>query len=225
MNIDELKTIWSFIDKGNMVDAISFCEQKLKSLPNNEFSKIIGNDGLLANCLIFAHVLEDAYDSASSFFGSEKRLPIFDAQTYLRKEIAPISNQLETIFCQLNGFTVNTNSWYVEITAFSSFESKSDLEWLAEPEYAHQNDIVVKGYEEIQSVFQSYLDNKWFSDPIRREARDTSTWLVLLRYQDMIRQAFEIGLNHQFSWTKVHTLAAAYDFDAIYDTVTTHNYS
>ena len=74
----------------------------------------------------------------------------------------------------MNGFSINYDVWFVDFFGFDFIGKMDDLDWLADydDENASVNWFQIKGFEDIQKIYQIHHENKMYRFNIHEEAAD-----------------------------------------------------
>lgn len=194
MNFEITVKINELIHADNLDKAIQLAEDELNGLPKTDFHKIIGRDLLSLTNDLNAYV--------NSFYNSA----------------ADDIDHVGAIYCEMNGFTINYDLWFIDLFAFKTFQGLDDIYWLAEWDFDNGNSMTISGLEDIQEVFQDYMENEKWKDDELKKAFEVCEILIILRLQQLFRQAAIEGKSKNYSWAKTPILVTAHDCDLIYNT-------
>lgn len=171
-------------------EAISAAENKLRLHSTTEFNKILGRNLLnLANDL--ADYINEFYTRINF------RMPV------------------KAIYCEMNGFTINTDCWFLTLFAFDKFGGTEDYDWLADWKIENycEEGFVIQGYEDVQSVYENYLTTEKWKDQIQCDANEICALLVILRVQELLKATLKAGQQKGQHWTSITVLVTAHDYD------------
>ena len=128
MDFELTKKLSELVKADQLAEAITFAEEKLRQQKQTDFNKIIGNDLL------------------------ELRDPLAD---YLNAFYKSVKGRIKVkaMYCEMNGFTINPDQWFLDSFAFDKFGGTDDFDWLAEwePENSTPDIFVISGYEALQT--------------------------------------------------------------------------
>jgi len=118
----------------------------------------------------------------------------------------------------MNGFTINCDLWFLDLFAFDKVGGTDDTDWLADWEEGNStiNSFPLTGYEELQATYQVYMDNEKYKESKIQAASDVAELLIVLRLQELVREAVEAAKSNSLSWATIPVFASAHDY---YDTV------
>jgi hypothetical protein len=112
---------------------------------------------------------------------------------------------LAAIYCEMNGFTINTGRWFFDAFGFTEDGGREDLDWLSEFSSSSDQDQVITGLEPLQTVFaESMIDREGGFE----RARILCEALVMTKFQKSLLEARPL-MKHR----DVPLLAAAHDYD------------
>jgi len=198
MNIEFATKINDLIQANQLDAAIDISEKELRQLPKTEFYKLIGWDQ--------TSDAEALADQVNIFYNAA----------------AENIKTVGALYCEMNGFTINYDMWYVEFFAFTKFQGLDDLDWLADFDYNNLDlGVAFTGIEEILAVFKDYMENERWNDSVQKSSFEIAEILVILRVQQLFREAAKIARSKKQSWINIPFLMTAHDYDLIYN-VTGH---
>jgi len=112
----------------------------------------------------------------------------------------------------MNGFTINYDRWLIDLFSFERFETE-DWDWLSDFYDMTANSMTIKGFEELQMVFQDVHENDRFSESNIDKAYEVCELLVILRLQELFRETYK---DTKSEWTKIPMFVTAHDYEMIY---------
>jgi len=206
--IDELNELLKI---GKIEQAIEITESKLRLQKNSGFHKILGRD-LLDMTQELSESLEKFHKSANKYFKSENMKVNGD-------------KELKSIYCEMNGFTINCDLWFVDFFAFPFYNGMDDLDWTADFEFDSSDEItIIKGYEDLQRVYSEtkeedddYMEIERSFDKSLEEAYFLCEQLIILRLQQLFRNAYFESKKMNFEWTRIPVLVTAHDSNLIFN--------
>lgn len=193
MNIDLATTVNELIQADDLDKAIQISEDELKKLSTTDFHKLIGWD--------LTPIADSFCDRINLFYNTAV------------KDI----KKVEALYCEMNGFTINYDMWYVDFFAYTKFQGHEDYDWLADSDYDNYDlSTAFTGIEEILAVFKDYMENEKWDDELQEKSFEIVEIIVVLRLQQLFRQANVIAKTKNYPWTKIPFLVTAHDYDLIY---------
>lgn len=177
MNVYEFENnIISKLVKNEEIDeAIKLTEQELLKIPKNDFHKVIGRN------------LLDLVNNTNEFLN-----------TVYQKSVEEI-NDVKLIYCEINGFTINPDLWFVTGLSFSFYNELTDTDRLADHDSFLGMDLVINGYEDLQKTYEDYVKNeKWDLE----ESADLCAIIITLRIFELFSKTHEVFINKS-EWTKI----------------------
>ena len=191
MNVYEFEnSISELIKAGEIDEAIVLTEAELNKIPKNDFHKIIGRN------------LLNLTDDTDEFLNA-----------VYQKSIEEISN-VESIYCEMNGFTINPDLWFVTGMSFTFCNDLDDTDWLADYDFFFEMALVIKGYEDLQKTYRDYVKNeKWDLE----DSADLCAIIITLRLLELFRETFKI-FKDKSDWTKIPVFVTSHDSELIYKT-------
>ena len=192
MNFDLAEELNKFLINNELDKAINLAERELSALPKTDFHKVIGRD-LKSLSKGLVGYIDNFYKSAQT-------------------EI-----DVKAMYSEMNGFTINYDLWFIDLFAFSQCEGLDDLDWLADYEVSSENSLVIKGFEDLQAVYQDYMENEKWSNHELEAACEICELLIILRLQELFKEAKKQAIVQNASWTNTPLLVTAHDYDLIYE--------
>lgn len=126
----------------------------------------------------------------------------FDA--FFRKEGARFS--IKAAYTETNGFDINTDLWYFDVFAYSSYQGVEDFDWISDWQSEYCQPMPITGFESLQKVFASDA----FADDRFSDACDLAGFIFTLRFQELIQRAAQ-----EMQLLSFPLLASAHDSDFI----------
>lgn len=172
--------------------AIEVAEKKLSELPTTEFHKIIGRN--------LKPLVENLINYINDFYSqSEKQF------------------EVKAIYSEMNGFTINYDLWFIDLFAYTKLGTLDDLDWLSEFEYSSSNSMIISGFEDLQAVYEEYMENEKWKDKALEKACEICELLIILRLQKLFKEAKIIATQRNLNWKDTTLFATAHDYDMIYE--------
>jgi hypothetical protein len=172
-------------------EAITLVETELDKMPKNDFHKIIGRNLL--------NLTNDTNE--------------FLTQVY-KKSTEELS-EVKSIYCEMNGFTINPDLWFVTGMSFSFCNDLNDTDWLADYEYFFEMALVISGYEDLQKTYNDYVKNeKWDLE----DSADLCAIIISLRLLELFKKTYDI-FKDKSEWTKIPIFVNSHDSEIIYKTI------
>jgi hypothetical protein len=194
MDFELTEKLGELLMQDKVDEAISTAEAKLRQHTKTDFNKILGRD-LLNLRDDFADYIDEFYTKVNS------RITV------------------KAIYCEMNGFTINPDLWFVDLFAFDNFGGTEDFDWLAdwEQENCSKQSFIISGYEDIQSVYESYMEKESWKNEVESTGHGICELLVVLRLQELMKATFKLGRQKGQRWTTVPVLVTAHDYyDMVY---------
>ncbi|WFO17110.1 hypothetical protein M601_005075 [Cellulophaga baltica 4] len=137
MNFDLEDKLNEFVKRNDWDSAIKIAESELSKIPQTDFHQLIGMN--LLN-------METQLSKFISKFHSITKV----------KYALNFTKKLKSFYCEMNGFTINYDRWFIDLFSFSEI-GQEDYEWLADFEYHTQKDLTLEGFEKIQKGLRGRL--------------------------------------------------------------------
>lgn len=112
----------------------------------------------------------------------------------------------------MNGFTINYDRWFIDLFSFENY-SLADWEWLSEFYDSSANDLTITGFEDIQKVFEDIHENNKFEEPTIYKAYEVCELLVILRLQELFREAYK---TRNGGGNNIPMFVTAHDYELIF---------
>jgi len=138
MNFDLENKLNEYVKQNDLDSAIKIAELELSKIPQTDFHQLIGVN--LLN-------MESELSRFISKFYSTVKL----------KYALNFTKKLNAFYCEMNGFTINYDRWFIDLFSFSEI-GQEDYEWLADFEYHTGQDLTLKGFENLQKVYQEKIN-------------------------------------------------------------------
>src|ERR1700741_1813363 len=113
---------------GNVSSLIEYCENELKNFPPTKYHEILDKN--------LYHLIDPLILWVDKF---HKRVS---------EDI-----DIEAMYCEMNGFTINPDLWFIDLFAFDTYEGNEDLDWLADWQDGHStlaDSFTITGLEKLQ---------------------------------------------------------------------------
>ena len=193
--------------------AIQVAEQELKQLANSSFHAVLGRNILHLTPDLLTYI-DDFYGEATKYFQYNKKGFI---GSLFNKTSKPIRT-LKTMYCEMNGFTINYDRWYIDLFAYTIAGDYDDLDWLSDFQYSSNDSLTIVGFEDLQATYQDYMENEKWKDNHLQSCSDICEFLIIHRLQELFRNAFEAAQTSNLSWPNTPIYVTAHDYDLIYRT-------
>lgn len=117
-------------------------------------------------------------------------------------------DKIQATYTEMNGFDINPELWWCSPFAYQQYGGHEDYDWLSNWQSDDYDYLTITGLESLQDVYASDASgNSDFSD-----ARDVTSLLVVIKFQDLIRKSAQHMEELRFP-----LLATAHDYDFIYE--------
>lgn len=189
MNLEEKVQQW--ISSDQLEIAIETLENALRSKPATGFHLIIGSN--------FIPLKEGLFDFLEQFY------------RFAKKEIS-----VKAIYAEMNGFSINTDLWFIQLFGFSECGDTTDTDWLADYEFHKDMILPIIGLEKLQAAFRDYLDHERWNEPGMEDTRELCEWLIILRLQQAFREMKKLAREKKAKWAGVPVFVTAHDYELIY---------
>lgn len=207
-------------DKGIIDEPIKRVEDALSKLPENTFQRLIGTD-------LFQKHIEELAERLESFYHYSNeviRTGILENRSLdvvlLRM---PKNDSLQTIYCEMDmSFSDDETFWSFEPSGYTFFDgfgnSIASQLWLSDYETA-SGQFFINDEKGLLNMFHTYYKEKWYKDELLKRSHDLAHLLLLLRYQQMFKEAKLYARDKEHKWLEVHVLSTLHDYDWFYDTI------
>lgn len=190
-NLEE--KLQELIQKDKIEEAIQIAEDELSKYDKTEFPQIIGKDLLHQ---------------------------IAELENYLETFISKLENRisLKSVYGEMNGFSINYDLWFVDFFGFELIGEMDDLDWLADWEdgNASMNPFLIRGFEEIQKIYQTHHEKEMYKYDEHEEAADTCDYVVILRLHQLFKATIKKGKSENKRWANIPILVTGHDYELIY---------
>jgi len=198
MNFDLEDKLNEYVKRNDLDSAIQIAESELGKISETEFHQLIG-----MNLLHLESVLSEFI---SKFYSNVKLKYTFS-----------FKKMLKAFYCEMNGFTINYDRWFIDLFSFSEI-GKEDYEWLADFEHHTNKDLTITGFEKIQKVYEDVYKNQKHDIPEIEQAYEVAELLIILRLQELFRETYKSAKSNGKKWTKIPIFVTAHDYEMIYRT-------
>jgi len=117
----------------------------------------------------------------------------------------------------MNGFTINPGEWHCHLFGYKSAGDVWELDWLAGPDAAFDERVVLHGVEAVQAAFaEVFLDE---CRPLGVGlAEEITEHLVTARFMQLVAAAHRIAKQEYAPLDGLPVLATAHDWDVVHRT-------
>jgi hypothetical protein len=196
MNFDLEDKLNEYVKRNDLDSAIKIAESELSKIPETEFHQLIGMNLL--------HLESELSEFISKFYSSVKLKYTFS-----------FSKKLKAFYCEMNGFTINYDRWFIDLFSFSEIGNE-DYEWLADFEHHTNKDLTIIGFENLQKVYEDVYRNQKFDIPEIEQAYEVSELLIILRLQELFRETYKKAKESKKKWSNYPIFMTAHDYEMIY---------
>ena len=189
--------------EGKINDAIEFCEKELNKIPQTDFHKILTKN--------LDHLIDPLILWINDFY----------------KRVSQDIN-INAMYCEMNGFTINPDRWFIDLFAFDTDGGMEDLDWLADWQNGHStlpNSFTITGFEDLQTKYESkansYDDQGNSTYDYSVENRNADVYcqhIIVLRLQELFKNAIIIAKNKNYVWADTPIIVTGHDWEMIYKT-------
>ena len=194
MNIDFLEKLNNFVVQNQINEAIDTAETALSKMPTTDFHAIVGKDLL--------HLKDELLTYIDNFHKQAKE-----------------KIEVNAIYAEMNGFTINPDLWYLDMFAYKQCEGLDDVDWLAYFNFAADSMMTISGFEDLQKVFEDYMVNEKYKDKTLATACEACEYLIILRLQELFREVQTMAKNQNLVWHSISIFTTAHDYELIYKTI------
>ena len=181
------------VPHGKLEECISNLEEGLRAIRTTPYHAVLG-------CSFLHHL-----DSAARLIGDFYRAS---------------SNQgpIGAIYCEMNGFTINTSRWFFNAFGYKQEENLWDLtwetEWLSSWD-AETDDFNLTGMELVQDAFKELYGDR--RQPLGVQlAGEVTEYLVVARFNELIGAAHDLAKEQCSELDGFPILSTAHDWDTLY---------
>ena len=196
------------IAEGKITDAIVRVETELKNQPQSKFQNCIGRDmfHLSEKLNVF---LNNFYVFAKNHIEGKPN-GLIDSLFTKNKETG---KTLKAISCEMNGITINYDLWFITLFGFHFCNDSEDKDWLSDFDVYSQKNLVITGFEDIQSAYEDYIENE--RDEFEDQC-DLCEILIFLRLQQLFQKTYQSAKSRKEEWTKLPIFVNGHDSELIY---------
>jgi len=210
MNFELADKLADLLKENKLETAIETAESELRKIPNTEFHKVLDRD-LLDLTKELSEFLYAFYVSANEFYNKKKK------GLFKRKASSDDSKKLKSIYSEMNGFTINYDLWFINLFAYNINNDLDDLDWLADYDYVFEYAMTIIGFEDLQDVFKNFMESEEKTQN-QKDAFDICELIIVLRLQQLFKNAYEENSDRTDSWSQIPILVTAHDYEMIYKT-------
>ncbi|RRA95219.1 hypothetical protein [Paenimyroides viscosum] len=192
MDFDLVDELNRYLLDNKLELAIEVAEKKLSNLSSTEFHKIIGRD------------LKPLSENLTSY------ITAFYSQSKNKFEV-------KAIYSEMNGFTINYDLWFIDLFGYSELGTLDDLDWLSEFEYSSEKSMSISSFEDLQSVYEEYMENEKWRDKELEKACKICELLIILRLQELFKEVKTIAVQRNLDWKDIPLFVTAHDYEMIYE--------
>jgi hypothetical protein len=193
MNFELAEELNQLLIADKLEYAIKLTEDKLEQEGPTDFKIILGKNLL--------HLTESLTSYLDSFYKKTKN-----------------NIKVRAMYCEMNGFTINNDLWYLDAFAYDKFEGLDDLDWLAdwEGENSTKERFVLTGFEDLQNVYEDYMEKENWKDEKIQSSANICELLIILRLQELLKATVTKGKEKKMEWALIPILVTAHDNELIY---------
>jgi hypothetical protein len=204
MNFELTDQLSELLKEKKLDEAIALAEFNLKKIPTTDFHKIIGRN--IKHLATDLAVFVDDFDQSTRNVLKKKQG--FIKGLFSNKN----SNIPAAYYCEMNGFTINYDRWFIDLFSFEEF-STVDWDWLSDFYDSTSESLTITGLEDIQTCFQDTHEKKRFEEPNLYPSYEICELLVILRLQELFRETYQ---RSESQWTRIPMFVTAHDYEMIY---------
>jgi hypothetical protein len=213
MNFELAQQLSDILKTGNLDKAIQLAEYELKQLGTSPFHKILSRDLLHLKIKLLDYI-DSFHKMATKFF--ERDSSSFLSNIFKAKRAD--KQQIQAIYCEMNGFSINYDLWFLDLFAYTNKGGFDDLDWLSDFQYSSETSMTITGFEDLQTIYQDFMENERWQDKQLQACSDICEFLIILRLQELFRETFNEALAKNNKWASIPILVTAHDYDIIYCT-------
>jgi len=194
MNFELAEELNALLTADKLTEAITLAESRLRQLEPTDFNTILNKN--------LTHLSPSLADYLDSFY---------------KRVIKKI--KVEALYCEMNGFTINTDLWFLDGFAYDKFGGVDDFDWLADWEEGNSTEesFVLTGLEDLQVIYEDYMRKEKWREKKQQDASDICELLVILRLQELLKETVKSGRQMKMEWVNVPVFVTAHDYyDIIY---------
>ncbi|WP_299112158.1 hypothetical protein [uncultured Winogradskyella sp.] len=196
MNFELEDKLNEYVKRNDLDSAIKIAESELSKISQTEFHQLIGMNLL--------HLKSELSEFISKFYSSAKLKYTFN-----------FTKKLKAFYCEMNGFTINYDRWFIDLFSFSEI-GEEDYDWLADFEYNTKKDLTITGFENLQNVYEDVYKNKKDEIPEIEQAYEIAELLIILRLQELFRETYKKAKENGKKWGDFPMFVTAHDYEMIY---------
>lgn len=176
--------------RGKLDECIARLEEGLRAVRRTPYHRLLGRD-FLQQTRAVAEYMIDFHRKASS-----------------KKKIA-------ALYCEMNGFAINTGCWFFEAFGYKKAGDVWDLDWLASWDVETDESFTLEGMESVQKAFgKLYRDSE---QPLSvKIAEELAEHLVTARFMQLIAAAHRTAKRRYAALKGLPVLATAHDWDDVF---------
>jgi len=196
MNLIELENeVATLIKNKDISKAIKITERELSIISKTAFHDILGRNLL--------HLKNELNLYLSKSYQASQKI---------------LHNESKAMYCEMNGFTINYDLWFILSFTFNFTNNLDDTDWIADYDYFHEMALTISGYEDIQQAYKDYMENERWDDQELESASEICALLITLRLQELFKFTFD-EFNLLEDWTKIPVFVTSHDYESIYQTL------
>jgi hypothetical protein len=208
------KELNEVIKIGKIDAAIQITEYELKKFPSTDFHKVI-NRNLL-------HLSKNLNDYLATFYKKSKNniegKRIGFLSSFLKKT-QESSKNLKAIYCEMNGFTINYDLWFLSGFAYCFCNDLENIDWLADYDYYTENIFKITGFEDIQYIYKDYMENEKWNDENLEIASDLCAILITLRVQELFNITYINAKKSNEKWSKTPVFVTSHESELVFKSI------
>lgn len=194
MNFELAEELNVLLTADKLGEAITVAEDRLRQLEPTDFNVILNRD--------LTHLSTSLTDYLDAFYRR------------VRKKI-----KVEALYCEMNGFTINTDLWFLDAFAYDKFGGVDDFDWLADWDEGNSTEesFALNGLEDLQAIYEDYMKKEKWRDKKQQDSSDICELLIILRLQELLRGTVTLGQQKKMEWVNVPVFVTAHDYyDIVY---------
>jgi|SRR5579863_4293067 len=129
-----------------------------------------------------------------------------DAAAYFDRffEIESQRIAIAAAYTEMNGFDINTNRWFCNTFAYTTYEGHKDYDWLSDWQSGDFPSFTIRGLEPLQAVYASPAFHEFY------DVAFMISLLVVIKFQKFMKAA-----SNKMTRLRFPLLVTAHDFDFI----------
>lgn len=204
MNFELADKLEVLLETKQLDEAIALAEFELREMLVTDFHEILGRNILHMTINLRNYI--KAFDKSTKSVLIKKQ-GFFRNFFVSKKEMKPAA-----YYAEMNGFTINCDRWYIDLFSFENY-TLTDWDWLSDFYDYSQDQLTVTGLEDIQKVFKDFHENQRYKEPILYQAFEVCELLVVLRLQELFKEAYKEAYD---DWSSIPMFVTAHDYDLFY---------